>query len=63
MRLRSDVAVGQYLARQALSLLKFYKRKRVLSRAALSAANATSALREYSEEQLLQRGNLAEAPM
>ena len=50
MHLRSDVAVGQYLVRQALSLLKFYKRKRVLSRAALSAANATSALREYPEE-------------
>ena len=63
MRLRSDVAVGQYLVRQALSLLKFYKRKRVLSRAALSAANATSALREYPEERFLRRGDLAEAPM
>ena len=48
MRLRSDVAVGQHLARQALSWLKltefFYKRKRVLSRAAVLAANALASM-------------------
>ena len=41
----------------------FYKRKCVLSRAAVLAANATSDFCEYPEERLLRRGNLAEAPL